>query len=95
MKEYNMTFRYRSHNFNMSIQLDTKVERRMDGIRHHTITTSCMDFDNYYKKSVVEDKDLEKSIEEEKTSARRHIDKKIDGHLTETEKILLGMGFKK
>ena len=49
----NNQFEYRGFNFNIKVELNTKVEKRINGERWHTITTNCMDADNYYKKEEV------------------------------------------
>lgn len=51
----NKQFKHRGFNFNIKVELNTKVERKIDGERWHTVTTNCIDVDNYYKKEEVSD----------------------------------------
>ena len=42
----NKQFEYRGFNFNIKVELNTKVEKCIGGERWHTVTTNCMDADN-------------------------------------------------
>ena len=72
----NKQFEYRGFNFNIKVELNTKVEKRIDGERWHTVTTNCMDFDNYYKKEEVNDKFLVICVQECERLAKMYVDEK-------------------
>ena len=75
----NKQFEYRGFNFNIKVELNTKVEKRIDGERWHTITTNCMDVDNYYKKEEVNDKYLVGCVQDCERLAKKYVDEKLDG----------------
>ena len=75
----NKQFEYRGFNFNIKVELSTKVEKRIDGERWHTITINCMDVDNYYKKEEVNDKFLVVCVQDCERLAKKYVDEKLDG----------------
>ena len=75
----NKQFEYRGFNFNIKVELNTKVEKRIDGERWHTITINCMDVDNYYKKEEVNDKLLVMYVQDCERLAKKYVDEKLDG----------------
>jgi len=89
----NKEFGYRGYKFNIGVELNTRVERRMDGDRWHTVTTNCMDFDNYYKKEEVKDQFLEVCVQDAERLAKQYIDEKEDGKKPDDER-LSALGFK-
>lgn len=89
----NKEFDYRGYKFNIKVELNTRVERRMDGERWHTVTTNCMDFDNYYKKEEVKDRFLEVCVQDAERLAKQYIDEKEDGKKSDDER-LSALGFK-
>jgi hypothetical protein len=75
----NKQFEYRGFNFNIKVELNTKVEKRIDGERWHTVTTNCMDVDNYYKKEEVNDNFLVMCVQDCERLAKKYVDEKLDG----------------
>ena len=75
----NKQFEYRGFNFNIKVELNTKVEKRINGERWHTITTNCMDVDNYYKEEEVSDKFLVVCVQDCERLAKKYVDEKLDG----------------
>jgi len=86
-------FEYRGFNFNIKVELNTKVEKRIDGERWHTIIVNCMDSDNYYKKEVVNDRFLVMCVLNYESLAKKYVDEKLDGKPTADER-LSELGFK-
>jgi len=75
----NKQFVYRGFSFNSKVELNTRVEKRINGERRHTITTNCMDVDNYYKKEEVNDKFLVMCVQDCERLAKKYVDEKLDG----------------
>lgn len=88
----NKQFEYRGYKFNIKIELNTRVEKRINGDRYHTVTTNCLGYDNYYKKEEVNDKLLEVFIHGCEAEAQKYVDRKLDGN--EIENRLSKLGFK-
>jgi len=93
MNTMNKQFEHRGYNFNIKVELNTRVERGMNGDRYHTITVNCMDKDNYYVKEEVNDKHLTLYIHSAIIVAQKYVDEKIDGVST-ADKRLTELGFK-
>ncbi len=89
----NKQFEYRGFNFNIKVELNTKVEKRKDGERWHTVTTNCMDVDNYYKKEEVNDRFLVMYVQDCERLAKKYVDEKLDGK-TSPDARLAELGFK-
>lgn len=79
MNKMNKQFEYRGFNFNIKVELNTKVEKCIGGERWHTVTTNCMDADNYYKKEEVHDKFLVMCVQGCEILAKKYVDEKLDG----------------
>lgn len=75
----NKQFEHRGFNFNIKVELNTKVERRIAGERWHTVTTNCIDVDNYYKKEEVSDNFLVVYVQDCERLAKKYVDEKLDG----------------
>ena len=89
----NKEFEYRGYKFNIGVEFNTRVEKRIDGERWHTITINCMDFDNYYKKEDVKDRFLEMGVQDAERLAKQYIDEKEDDKNPYYER-LAALGFK-
>lgn len=75
----NKQFEHRGFNFNIKVELNTKVEKRINGERWHTVTTNCIDVDNYYKKDEVSDNFLVVYVQDCERLAKKYVDEKLDG----------------
>ena len=91
---YNKEFEYRGYQMNIKIEKDTKIEKRIDGNRWHTVTTNCMAHDNYYQKDEVLDNALEVYLFNAENKAKEYIDKKFDNTTDDFTKRLNSLGFK-
>ena len=74
--ELNKQLTYKKYRFNVNLVLDTTMERRIDGLRRHTITINCMDFDNYYSKIEVDHDKLQSSLDLVENQAKSYVDAK-------------------
>ena len=92
MQTVNKQFEYRGFKFNIKLELNTRIEKRIDGDRWHTVTCNCIDVDNYYKKEEVLDKFLEMQIYDSERYAKEYVDKKLDGEKP-VDKRLSDLGF--
>ncbi len=92
MNTMNKKFEHRGYNFNIKVDLNTRVEKSIDGDRYHTITVNCMDRDNYYKQEEVNDNLLTLYIHSAMIRAKQYVDKKIDGD-SNADKRLIELGF--
>jgi len=88
----NKEFEYRGYKFNIKVELNYRVERRMNGDKWHLITINCMDCDNYYRKKDVEDSKLELTIRLETELAKAHVDSRLGPE--EADPRLLALGFR-
>ena len=93
MSKLNKEFDYKTYKFNTSIELNTKVEKRLNGKRWHTIITNCMDGNNYYKKDEIETFQIEEYVEKHKQLAIEYIDKLTYKPQSFEEQLLSGLGF--
>lgn len=91
-KNMNKEFEYRGYKFNIKVELNTRA-RRPNGDRYHTVTTNCMDYDNYYKKEEVNDKYLVLAIQDCERLAKKYVDEKLEGKPSPDER-LSELGFK-
>ena len=89
----NKEFEYKGYKFNINVEFNTRVEKRIDGERWHRVTINCMDFDNYYKKEDVKDRFLEIGVQDAERLAKQYIDEKEDDKNPYYER-LSALGFK-
>lgn len=91
MKKY---FKYRGCEFVIIVELNTIVERRLNGKRWHNIlikTTETGD-DGYLDSIEVTDDELELNVKQVIKTAKNWLDIKLDGKAIENE-ILKNLGF--
>ena len=89
----NKQHEYNGYTFNIKVELNTKVEKRINGERWHTVTTNCMDVDNYYKKEEVNDNFLVMCVQDCERLAKKYVDEKLDGKQSPDAR-LSELGFK-
>lgn len=81
MNEVNKKFSYKGSIFNINVKFNTRVERRINSNRFHTITVSSNRFytingqENKLYTQEVNDKSLESSITAIEKLVRKYIDK--------------------
>ena len=93
MSKLNKEFDYKGYKFNTSIELNTKIEKRIDGKRWHTIITNCMGGNNYYQKEDIETFQIEEAVEKHKQNAIDYIDKLTYEKKSFEEMLLSELGF--
>lgn len=93
MSKLNKEFDYKTYKFNTSIELNTKIEKRLNGKRLHTIITNCMGGNNYYHKDEIETFQIEEYVEKHKQLAIEYIDKLTYKPQSFEEQLLSGLGF--
>lgn len=93
MSKLNKQFDYKGYKFNMSVELNTKIEKRLNGKRLHTIITNCMGSNNYYQKDEIETFQIQEYVEKHKDLAIDYIDKLTYKQKSFEEKLLSGLGF--
>jgi hypothetical protein len=92
MNEASEIYEYKNYKFLISVQLGIKTEKKIGSKKWHQIIINDMGVSNFYKKEVVIDKDLEKTIIRYKKSAKSFVDE-ID-HKSKDQIRLEGLGFK-
>lgn len=93
MRDLNKQFQYKKYNFNTSVRLNTRAERRIGGKVWHTIITNCMDGNNYYKKDEIETCQIEEYVKSHEQLAMEYIDKLTYREQSFEETLLEGLGF--
>lgn len=85
-------FTYRRHKFHVVVQLNAKIERRINGSVKHLFTIESCGHIVYSVEKYIEDKDLVTQVEIEEQLAKVYIDEALDG--TKPDERLLNLGFK-
>ena len=93
MAEFNKTFKYKGYEFITSVQLNTRVERRIDGKKWHTIITNCTGANNFYTKDEIETLQIEGYVEKHKQFAIDYVDKLTCKEQSYEERLLSLLGF--
>lgn len=93
MKKYNKQFVHKGYTFNISVELNTSVEKRINGRVWHTVITNCLGGNNYYERVEVESLELEVTIDRHQQLAIDYIDKITYKPQTVEEMLLSKMGF--
>ena len=93
MAQLNKQFEYKGYQFNTSVELNTRAERRPNGKVWHTIITNCLGGNNYYQKEDVETFHLEECIGKHYQSVIDYIDKLTYKSQSFEEQLLSGLGF--
>ena len=75
MSKLNKEFEYKGYKFNTSVELNTKIEKKIMVKRWHTIITNCMGSNNYYQKDEIEPYQIEEYVQKHKQSVIEYIDK--------------------
>lgn len=87
-------FEYKGYKFNIKVELNTKVEKGINGRKWHTVTINCMGYDNYYKKAEIQDELLRNTVVAMEAQAIEYINVKGEVGKFEQEKLLEELGFK-
>ena len=75
MSKLNKEFEYKGYKFNTSVELNTKIEKKINGKIWHTIITNCMGSNNYYQKDEIETYQIEEYVQKHKKLVIEYIDK--------------------
>jgi len=94
MSELNKQFQYGDHKFNIKVELNHLVEKRIGGKKEHRIILNHMGPSNYYRTSLCQTPELEKTISLMEGEAKSWVDSHKHENKSQEEKILEGLGFK-
>lgn len=91
----NKQYCYRGYEFNITVMLNTCVDKGINGKPLHSILISCLSVDNYVSQKEVDADSLKEEIELQFGIIRQYVDKKLS---TESEEykaieILRNLGF--
>jgi hypothetical protein len=89
----NKVHEYRGYKFNIKVELNYKVEKRIDGKRAHKVTLNDLGASYYYETKLTETCALEENIQLMIDDAQTWVDKREDGSKTFEEKLLASLGF--
>jgi hypothetical protein len=90
----NKEHEYRGYKFNIKVELNHRVEKRIDGKREHKITLNDMGVTNYYQTHLAETRNLEETISRMTKDVEKWVDTRIDGDKTPEQLLLEQLGFK-
>lgn len=85
---------YRGYNFNIKVDLNYRIEKRIDGKREHKITLNDMGVSNYYHTMFCGTKGLGAVIHSMTREAEVWVDKQLDGDKSDEVLLLENLGFK-
>lgn len=94
MSSLNKQHEYRGYKFNIKVELNTRIEKRIDGKREHMITINDMGPSNYYQQHLAKTHNLVETIELMIKNAEKWVDKIIDDTKSPEELLLESLGFK-
>ena len=91
----NKQFTHGGYSFNIKVELNSIVEKRIDGERLHTVTCNCTDAWNYYDKRKVNNQTLIETIKDMEIKAKHEVDLRNNLHnnKSELENQLIQLGF--
>ena len=93
MSKMSKEFEYKGYKFNTSVELNARVERRMDGKKFHKIITNDMGMGSFYISSEVEDDELKEAVSHHENEAKMYVDKREKKNLTPLQELLSSCGF--
>jgi hypothetical protein len=85
-------FEYKGNKFNIEVQFDTTIEKKIGGKRFHTITVNDLGESDYYQTYDIEDHDCRKEM----IKLQEDIMSVVDGRNIENDSraILRSLGFR-
>jgi len=89
----NREFHYRSYKFNVKVELNTKIEKRMGGDSFSRITLNDMGGTSYYEVKEVNNQILTESIQKMENDARHFVDIREKKEFSPLQASLLELGF--
>jgi hypothetical protein len=92
-QQMNKEFEYRGFRFNIKVELNSRVEKSLNGNRWHTVILNCMGGDNFYIKEEIPDDELVSYVTKCERFAKEYVDGKLDGEQPYDER-LTELGFK-
>ena len=84
---------YKGYKFNVTVELNTKIEKCLNGKRFHTVRVNDLGPSNYYVKKEIEDSKLFEAIEAMQNDAKLLVDKRNGTIKDTTVAILEKLGF--
>jgi hypothetical protein len=96
MENYTKIIEYKGYEFEINITLNSKIERRINGKRYHTINAKCLNYDNLENiEFEFEQKLLTPHIIKIDSVIKENVDIILNTNLTYDEIILINCGFVK
>lgn len=90
----NKQHEYLGYTFNIKVELNHRIEKRINGKREHLITLNCLGSSNYYQTHFAETHNLTEIIELMVEDAEKWVDKQRNGDKSEEVILLESLGFK-
>ena len=94
MSAMNKEHEYGGYKFNIKVELNHRVEKRIDGKREHKITVNDMGATNYYQTHLAESHNLEEIITYMMEDAEKWVYNRTNCDKTQEQLLLESMGFK-
>lgn len=90
-KSMSKVFAYKNYKFNVKVELDFRVEKKINGNRFHRVTMSDMGSSNWFQEKEVLTKELSETISHFQIQAEMFVDDR--DKRSEEEKFLASIGF--
>jgi hypothetical protein len=94
MSAMNKEHEYGGYKFNIKVELNHRVEKRIDGKREHKITVNDMGATNYYQTHLAESHNLEEIITYMMEDAEKWVYNRTNCDKTQEQLLLENLGFK-
>lgn len=94
MKNYNKVHEYKDAKFNVKVELNFQIEKRLNGKREHNVTVNDMGPSNYYQAHLFETQNLEEGIDLMIEEAEKWYDRQLNQNKSPEEILLEALGFK-
>lgn len=95
MSKFNKEFEYKGYKFNTSVELNTKVEKRINGKKWHTIITNCLGANNFYTRDEIETFQIEEYVKLHYEMVTTYVDRLTYKPNSFEEQLLTSLGFSK
>lgn len=88
----NKKIEYKGYQFNIKLELNTKIEKSIQGKRFHRITINDTGHGSYYSSELIQDDSLEEHLNKIERLAREYVDSTFTQN-SDIDKRLLKLGF--